>query len=693
MNLFEPDPTLTFPTKRAAVELEEDPTAWPRQVLTELYRALPEITDYIPEVSFLKVDEEQGYGLGVVVVSSSTNSALSQQGSGGASGRKALIPVIVKNHSLLPLDMLLSGKGRFVPLTVDRLREALFRPENFDLLSDEMNDASLWNMFHPPGRGDSSFGSGVSQGLGGTSGAVSVITGPGMKLSSDYALLSALAGTYLEPDITDFAARIETTPGLMKAASQNPSFLHALRLLAESPCITKTAVDERVDALDSLYPAQVVQLSYSEVTDRYGVKTANRDAGAFKTLWLERGAFLKFAGDELTKRVDTEGTLTISEKDPGITVIEGPNGAGLKVCEQSGYYTVYNTRGKTLTGWVIPGLLDGTGKRLPISLFTDGKVHATQDQIAVAPLGYSERVDLPFDAPKGMGCFWYRVENYGDSLRATVPVDVKGAHHSEDGSTVYECSDFTGQTLKITLAPGAKGAVALPGNELVIPHSAGFAALGPAVALVSTGEIQLRPGDGVLGKCASDPLAQRIQVTSYGDELYGLRFTGVPKLASLYAAQDTLGQADAAFALCLAGHGAQDAFNALTQADARSHAWVGARDLGDSAAFDMKTASAKVTEIHALRHDLVKEAASLPDVMTVDSVLSLGFINTENVQTFLTRIPYLEKALSMVCEFTLASRLGLTEIPESASARCMKALDATLQGLKALALREISDVA
>ena len=87
----------------------------------------------------------------------------------------------------------------------------------------------------------------------------------------------------------------------------------------------------------------------------------------------------------------------------------------------------------------------------------------------------------------------------------------------------------------------------------------------------------------------------------------------------------------------------------------------------------------------------MKEAAVLPDVMTVDAVLSLGFINSENVRMYASRTPYLEKCLSMVCELLLGARIGLTEISEFAAARCARALDETIQGLKALALRDVRE--
>lgn len=344
-----------------------------------------------------------------------------------------------------------------------------------------------------------------------------------------------------------------------------------------------------------------------------------------------------------------------------------------------------------MTGWVIPGLMDGKGNKLPLALFTDGKSYAIQDQIAVGRNRGGDRIDMPNAAPRGTGCFWYSTDSYGNSIRATVPLEVQGSARNEDGSTTYMCRDLMGGELKITLAYGAQGVVALPGaSELIMPHSTGFAPLGAEVELVSVGAVKDK--NNMLKSAALDPAAPRVTVISHGDN-YTLRFSeGAPKLASMNC--QGLGADTAAFMLCLAGHDGPGAFSALAQADARGAFSVGAADIGSlNLQGHYKTAAAKVAKVHALRRSLLKEAAALPDIMSVDAVLSLGFINTENVAVYIARLPYLEKALTMVCEMVLASRVGTTEIPEAAASRASKALDEVVMGLKSLALREIEDVA
>ena len=76
MNLFIERPRLHFEeSKVAAVELGDDPGSWSKMILTELYTTVPQISEYLPNVMFLRIDEEQGYAYGVVTLSNATDTA------------------------------------------------------------------------------------------------------------------------------------------------------------------------------------------------------------------------------------------------------------------------------------------------------------------------------------------------------------------------------------------------------------------------------------------------------------------------------------------------------------------------------------------------------------------------------------------------------------------------------------------
>ena len=83
-----------------------------------------------------------------------------------------------------------------------------------------------------------------------------------------------------------------------------------------------------------------------------------------------------------------------------------------------------------------------------------------------------------------------------------------------------------------------------------------------------------------------------------------------------------------------------------------------------------KMASIRMSKFPVPKISLVKEAALISDPNAVDTVLSLGFITPENIQTFVTYLPQIEDTQSKLCELLVAARLGgLSDIPVGALER------------------------
>lgn len=679
-DLFVHQPRVTFErSKSAGIELDENPEMWSRQVLSELYRQVPEVADYTPTVSFMKMDAEQGYGLGTIILANSTDSALAITRMGNAP-RKALIPIIIKNHNLAPLDLLMTANGKMMPLSGARLREALFRPETFEMVTEDYGDSSLWNMLYPPGRSDNTYGAGISQGVdGGTAGAVTLISGPGMKLSSSFRfeMLQDIVGpSLLRPDLDRLIDRLDEDEALKMSALSNDVMAPALRVLASFEK-SAASVNPRnmLKVAASQATVHVIQLGYDEASDVYWSKTASRDAffHAPVTTYSRRD-FLKMAGEEVTKKVDTDGTVTIATQ-PAVDVKVDADASKWKLIDEPGIYKVKTVDGKEMTGWVLPNLLDVDGTRVPMTVFTNGAAATVQPEVVGARVAVG--VDLPSAPAKGTGLFY--VSGQG-GVEATVPMNIVGREAAMDGGDHYIVRTLGGESSKVRIVPGLQVMRALK-SEIMLPAGARFLPLDQEkmVHLVDT-------VDG-LAKTASAVRETAILMTGDGDE-YEVRFRNLPKIASMFPSQ--MSRDEAMFVLCLGGLPASAAATKLAQAVGQTVKVAGLFDVKRAADLHQEARNkvARDSEaVRALRVDLVKEATVLPDVMTVDSVLSLGFINSENVRMFVSRLPYLEKALSMLCELVLASRLGLNEIPDAATSRAARGMDAAIQGLRALSMR------
>lgn len=676
--LFIHKPTLTFDrAKRAGIEVDENPDMWSRQVLSELYRQVPSVAEYTPTVMFMKTDEEQGYALGAVIISNSTDSALAAtRMTRGAP--KALVPVVIKNHTLAPLDILMTSRGHMMPLNEGRLREALFRPQTFEMVTEEYGDTSLWNMFYPPGRSDNTFGAGMSGSADG--GAVSMIQGPGMKMSSArFELLQDVVGpSLLGPDLDLLIGKLDADETLRKVAFSSDTMLGALAALQkfEGSAVRDTA--GMLKAAASSAGADVVQVGYDEARREYWVKSASRSAFYHaEPEFMDRKEFLKFAGDEVTRSVDTSGTVTIAASTAVDEKVD-PSSSKWKLITEPGIYKVRTIAGKELTGWVLPSLLDTDGTRVPMMVFTNGAAATIQDEIVGARVATG--VDLPSGPAKGTGLFY--VAGQG-GIEATVPLNIVGSEAGMDGGDSYIVRTLGGEESRVRLVPGMLTMRAL-GEEIMLPSTAKFLPLDQEtmVTLVST--------VGVLSKTASSVLERSLVIIGDGERTYQIDCTNLPKLASMFPRR--LSHDNAMLMLCAAGLDADAASRKLASADQRLTKVAGLNDVlraHDRLEASRQKAAASSAAIRALRQDLVKEATVLPDVMTVDSVLSLGFINSENVRMFISRLPYLEKALSMICELTLTGRLGMNEIPEAAAARAARGLDDVIQGLRALSMRNL----
>lgn len=663
MDLFVNKPVSVFEksaatAKAAAAFLDEDPSTWPRQILTELFRAAPETSEYQPQVSMMQVDPEQGFGLGCISISNSTDSALAATRVGPDS-KKVLIPIIIKSHVLQPLDLLMMGNGKMLPLNGRTLREALFRPETFEMTTEDWGDTSLWNQFYPPGRSDNQFGGGVTQSMGGgAQGGMSMIMGSGMKMASYNVILPS---------------DLQETIKAASALRGSDAFISAISAMKSVGDTDPLETLKSASAL--LQRPDVVQIGYDDLRNQYWVKQASRSLFAStERQYYGREAILKIAGQDIVNDVDLKGTTTMAAGD-GREADEKPS-VPMEPITKSGTYTVKSIDGKTLTGWVIPNLMDLDGDILPMALFTNGAAAMVQESFVGIRTGAA--ANLPSAPPGGVGIFYFA----GDGgVVGTAPMKINGSEEGMSGGKSWIVRSLTDEPGLVRIVPGLAKMISL-GGELHIPPGAKFLPLTneTMIALV---------GNEAEAKTASLDRGIAIRTT---DGVTQMSFLGLPKLASMHGRSGDLDHT--VFTLCLAGMSPDKALQKVADSGYRSVLITGVSDIKTAAEFfegTKKEASEFSDKVRSLRQILVKEAAALPDAMSVDAVLSLGFINSENVRMYVNHIPYLEKCLSKVCELVLGARIGLVEIPEFAAARAARGLDEVIQGLRSLSLRDVRE--
>jgi hypothetical protein len=659
-------PSVTFEKLGGEVTLPEDPNVWPNEITQELFKQCPYISDFEPHVVMDKVDAERGYGFGHVEVMNKTElqHGASQDGLDAAGIRQAKIPIIITDRKLQPFDVIVTEDSSMLPLTEARLRQAIFRPQNFDITGKTPGDISMVGQLYPP--------SGRSYGMGG--GGMSMPASMGKEGEKTASLLEAIAPTISAPDYTRFYDELGDA-GLKAAYVKNSSAtLASLRTLGAC-----NPVDDHKTAsslLEGIMPS-VVQLVRED--DGYTVKTANHRCWAVNRAHWDRGDAVGALGEKIVLAADVSGSATLS-LDPGAEP-EGEPEAQHELIKDFGLYSVRDEKGRDLVGYVFPNLIDIEGTKLPLALFWNGSQAAVQGEICGTKTG--EGVPLvEGHHPQGHGVF-YNVE--GEEPEATIPLTIKSSL-SDRGDMSLSAETFDGREVQVMVQPNIAEVMAGEEGTMLVPETMKWLPLDEAeeVVLMTDGETSEKMAH------PTRPLAT-VFIRSGGVESFSLDGLPLDKISS--ADRSFLSTDDALF--YLVGLGVQPEHASAKLAEALGglrpvEVKIGRalRTAGEAFEQATKEAAARLEKFPDLRVSLVKEAAVIPDPAAVDTVLSLGFINPENTQIFIDYLPEIDAVQKKLCELLVASRLGMKEVPSSALEKAVRATEQVIEGLKIIAFQE-----
>lgn len=653
------DKPLDFSQEKLAGTLTKMPDntdLWPQQIMQEAYKQIPYLSQFSADVVLDKMDEERGYAFGSIALRPKSDMSSSEIDELGLPS--AHVPVLIKEHMLYPLDVFLVGRN-YLPLTESRLKEALFRPEMFDAARDRPPDRSLVNELYPPLR--SSEG-----GFGGS----------GIKMgSAPVPLLPQLHGT----------VRLDHKERFVKSAMGDASLLGAyanadegVRAAFESALnLEPTDIVKSAEAAWGAIKPNVVQLT-KQANGKVLVKYANTDMYAPQEEEVPLQTAQEMIGDaDLTGLLESDGSLTVS---PEAAVKETMELEEIRNIDQFGLWSVQDTMGAQLTGWAFPGLLTCDLTVLPLTLFSNGSQYALQDHIAGKMVGKS--TDIPRGVPRGYGCLYYL--DHGNA-KAFVPMTITTTYRGPSGNLQYVAQTDLGDHMMFSFEDGLKKPAKVSDMEWAIPSDFCWLPLKSKVDLVSE--------PALFTKVATKNWVNTAEIVGDKD-VFSFRGPGVAKLGS--AQTKFIGRREAEFIGVSLGMHPTFVKEALDRAAKGELVKVkGLRDITPAgekiaAARQQVTQAFKDLDYPIRNFFLLKEAAVLDDAMTADKILGLGFLNAENVATFVDMIPQLEDASSKLAEMLIASRLGLKDVPEAAIERMLVALEDVIKGLKSLRQKELS---
>ena len=690
-----------------AKPVPEDQQLWPEFIDTQLRQALPVLGLYETSIEFLGVDDETRTafgrvrvwarrqqatqdgaagigpmsGYGTSVIPGEENPATTSLGGRLETGgdRHVDIPFIIDHGNLDPLDLVVID-GKVWPLTVQRLKRGLFRPEVGDDLGRPEEPAGMSTDVGPYG---------LQQGLAYTPGL------SGVHLTKSGSLLQRVASA--SPEVAEkLAARLEADPALLKLAQVTPGLKSTMEKVAQvTPSQAPNPFRRYLgpDGLEKLAQDVVPDATAFWYEDgQYIMKTAAAEAyRPVEFVFKNRGEALKAVPEELVKRADA-GEVVATSAQPVATVVDSDSPVSgavdprppVDAVTTEGVYDVPTVDAGTIRMACWPQVVSLDGRRrvsmVVGSTGTLGFVSSAQ-QLVATRVGDIGPEALPAARPRvGSYGFWVLTNAAGEQI-ATEPVTILG-EYNKMGQVTYSVGDLMGRNWLVSPVAAVKK-MWPTGQRVLLPTSACWVPVTKQVHLTTSPVVD--PGvDRVVLK-----LVKPYKVSLEGPPVDALPTKEVELgrelrfvLALLGVPSDDIAQVERA----LEGddNRPRTRFNAALGKVVTIHGCRRIKLFEPEARKYLQELEAVDKAARAAGVDLVKEAAQMVDPDSVDALLSLNYVNGETLHEFVAALPMLESTLSRLSELLLATRLGQSDVSEAAVGRAVHALDKVIDDLSRL---------
>lgn len=696
--------------------LEVGPRAdrWIQEVSRRLLEEHPYLADYSLRGTLTGSNQEKLYGLGYIDLRTPATSPLQIPG--------IRVPFVIEKGMLYPLKVFLDSKGRADMLSRDIVGEILFQAAPATQLSPPEPTTSLMSALYPPDRvRHGMMGMGGSQYSKQSSvtveGAAEIVSTDGPWLGDEAESMLKAAGVQLTrkereqihaKSLQKLAERGRKGVSILnkiahtitsdqqdrfmrEARELEPYFRHNQKIGMVN-MLTKITPSDKRDAATRMKEAsrggasffeggnkvfQIERLGYG----KYVMKTAEADVFEPKKDLMSVHDVSAALGEDLVADIRENGHTTVSTE---AAIQQNLDSVKVDTISDYGIYKVQALdNGSHLVGWVITNVVDMYGGASNLKIFTNGEDYSCQESIAGVRV--SQGTALPRKIPRGgdFGCFY--VVSPSGAVTATLPMTITREEDIE-GTLYWACVDLWGTPIRVTMAPDLRRPVEIGDDTFAIPDYMLFLPL--------KNDRKLVPEPLMFSKTASPDNVRLVYNGKF-------TFTGpaVEKVASQH--RQALGEADAEFLGVALGLTRDACREKMAWAMHKGEVTLRGRTLVSSKEKQEKIAA--ITQqlagsageparqlSDALRQDTVKIAASLPEMAlphSVDTVLSLNFINHENLQLFIESLPHLETARRDLAELYITTMLGLPDVSRMAILRAMESLAEVSQGLKKIKMR------
>lgn len=651
-NLFAVEPTLP---NEHTFKLSDNVQEWPTQIANHARELFPDTQRLSLTIELKKQDPATGTAIGGLHVEEPQTQ------------KKIILPLIIKAYELSPLDVWMEAKTQAVhPLDQETFKKEFFTPslsEGLDQrpadgVGEYFNDPSTWNSNYPPLQGRYSYA------------------------SAGYPLLDQISDTLSKTALEEFRTTFKNEPTLLLQFTKHGHKEIIQKIAAKSPAKSLDLAEESLKKipLAAVSVKKIAPGQYSVL----GIKDRAYDL-------VRNGSYLneEDAKAVLNKLVPEESLHELHESGEKLIILKPQEEKSVylydhevkpEILNSTTCATVKTLSGLSLEGVYIDRVCKLDGKLTNHPLFLSKTYASVQPKIAGL---VKENPDLmkeilaPSRPSTGQsGVFVAKVEGrlVATEVLAIASVNKDAGEvkaHRLDGSAVTLCVDGPVNYLdKEVVMP-----FAIPYREsrYQIPNAWAWVQFEQFCDLADS-------ENSYLEKEAS--LHQTLNPMT-------IRWTG----SSFQVSDQDIGSGDMddqALSLTLVAKGTPLEKVALVLKKAKRDGKVKVHGLSQlrKKAEIIKEASETQARLETLcsklRTNLIKAASQIDDSATVDTLLSLNFLNPQNLAKFVSYTSVFEKAQDYLAEVLIASRLALKEVNQSAVGTAISQLREVINGLKAI---------
>jgi hypothetical protein len=648
-------------------KLSDNVNEWEEQIYSLISSVIPGRLGLSTKLHWSKIDDNAGYAVGSVILSDK-------------SGQSVGVPIIVKQWHLAPLDTLMMDDKAY-PLSEDSLKEVF---TDSSLATDTISRRGMSRIFESGAMYESTY---------------PPVGGGRYVYSSEKSMMENIEGTLWEEDIEAF--KKSATADVLTASKKNGSYRLMSKIAAKKGKKKKKAVRKK----------SVITVAKKGVNE-YSI--LGNPEGVFDPVMLDadRPTMKKFVANavgkgeaemEAVSRIDKDQEYQLpgpkeqtgdSRDEPPkrklgdhgeIFLYETDKPGSATSCNKFGVYSVKDQAGVTSYGYCFPNIINFNGKKVGLKIFAGKNCCAVQASLSGVPCPDHE-VPVPETMPD-VGKFGTLVYvDKGDAL-ATVPFTVDSVQMYRDVKGLG-VTDFYGNKVSLILSPVAQGITPVKESKEFGPLGGKNTYLIPADMHFFELNSPKKLSENYEKHAALSHDANPLRLL-YNNGFFVMKGPDLSKYAGVNDVNfdfDALKPHETSFLLSSFGC-SRGEVEWIKQAD--KTCVDGAKVHG----LNMPKVASEIPEdmrindyIRSLRCNLVKEASVMEDGEPVDAALSLGFINPDNVTKFMAAMPKLKETLSVLSKLLIATRLGMSNIPEEACRAAIQNILRVVKGLRKLGL-------